>query len=211
MPILLSEAIQTNLPQQQQHESTSPPQPTGNIPSTTTSSTTTGSSSRQKWFSCEDEYKQKARRWLDEKTIESMTNKRNPYIEIREYSWVEEKERKAVRHLVGKEIRDKCRPEFDEYHDCVQGCFMSVSKCEPMYDDVKRCLNQYQNNQQLLIREAEMISQREHSGTGLLKMKQRAKYNRFIDNPEVSHGGWLPRSQAASSCTEEQAMNSKFV
>ena len=71
-------------------------------------------------------------------------NARIPYFEMREVEVQKMSEESIAKQIVGKEIRDLCRPEIDEYIDCVTDRVLSVLKCKPLSLKMRKCMAKYE-------------------------------------------------------------------
>jgi COX assembly protein 1 len=71
-------------------------------------------------------------------------NQRIPYFEMREVEVQKMSEEGIARQMVGKEIRDLCRPEIDEYVDCLTDRMFTVLKCKPLALRMRRCVAKYE-------------------------------------------------------------------
>ena len=71
-------------------------------------------------------------------------NSRIPYFEMREVEVQKTSEEGIAKQIVGKEIRDLCRPEIDEYIDCVTDRMFSVLTCKPLALKMRRCVAKYE-------------------------------------------------------------------
>lgn len=69
---------------------------------------------------------------------------RIPYFEMREVEVQKMSEEGIARQIVGKEIRDLCRPEIDEYVDCITDRMFTVLKCKPLALRMRRCVAKYE-------------------------------------------------------------------
>jgi len=110
--------------------------------------------------------------------IHQKTEMRIPYFEARESMELEQKEIKAVRAKIGEELREHCRPEIDEYVDCMVGRIWTVLRCKPHAREMRRCLQRIETPEFVEKRMGELLEERERNGTSLLKTKERAKYNK---------------------------------
>jgi COX assembly protein 1 len=71
-------------------------------------------------------------------------NARIPYLEMREVEVQKMSEESIARQIVGKEIRDLCRPEIDEYIDCVTDRMFSILTCKPLALRMRKCVAKYE-------------------------------------------------------------------
>ena len=71
-------------------------------------------------------------------------NARIPYFEMREVEAQKISEESIAKQMVGKEIRDLCRPEIDEYIDCVTDRMFTVLKCKPLALTMRKCVAKYE-------------------------------------------------------------------
>jgi COX assembly protein 1 len=71
-------------------------------------------------------------------------NQRIPYLEMREVEVQKMSEEGIAKQIVGKEIRDLCRPEIDEYVDCLTDRMFTVLKCKPLALRMRRCVAKYE-------------------------------------------------------------------
>ena len=69
---------------------------------------------------------------------------RIPYLEMREVEVQKMSEESIARQIVGKEIRDLCRPEIDEYIDCVTDRMFSILTCKPLALRMRKCVAKYE-------------------------------------------------------------------
>jgi COX assembly protein 1 len=69
---------------------------------------------------------------------------RIPYLEMREVEVQKMSEEGIAKQIVGKEIRDLCRPEIDEYVDCLTDRMFTVLKCKPLALRMRRCVAKYE-------------------------------------------------------------------
>jgi len=110
--------------------------------------------------------------------VQQKTDMRIPYFEARESMELEQKEIKAVRAKIGEELREHCRPEIDEYVDCMVGRIWTVLRCKPHAKEMRRCLKKIETPEYVEKRMTELLEERERKGTSLLKTKDRTKYNK---------------------------------
>merc|ERR1712139_397401 len=94
---------------------------------------------------------------MDAATIEQNRNRRNPYLEAREAVELEQKERKAAKEQLGREVREICRPEIDEYVDCCVGRLFSIFQCKPHSLRMRRCMNKVETPEWVERRTAEVL------------------------------------------------------
>lgn len=71
-------------------------------------------------------------------------HQRIPYLEMREVEVQKMSEESIARQIVGKEIRDLCRPEIDEYVDCVTDRMFSILTCKPLALRMRKCVAKYE-------------------------------------------------------------------
>lgn len=71
-------------------------------------------------------------------------NARIPYLEMREVEVQKISEETIAKQVVGKEIRDLCRPEIDEYVDCVTDRMWTILKCKPLAMKMRKCVAKYE-------------------------------------------------------------------
>mmetsp|Transcript_35181 Transcript_35181/g.101096 ORF Transcript_35181/g.101096 Transcript_35181/m.101096 type:complete len:189 (-) Transcript_35181:47-613(-) len=128
---------------------------------------------------------------IDQETIAKNRNNRIPYLEAREAVELEQKELKAVRETLGREIREICRPEIDEYIDCCVGRLFTVFQCKPHSLRMRRCMNKVETPEWVEQRTKEVMVERESTGSSLVNnaakgttRERRAMYNKAI-LPEV--------------------------
>jgi COX assembly protein 1 len=69
---------------------------------------------------------------------------RIPYLEMREVEVQKNSEESIAKQIVGKEIRDLCRPEIDEYIDCVTDRMFTILKCKPLSLKMRKCIAKYE-------------------------------------------------------------------
>mmetsp|Transcript_144721 Transcript_144721/g.360784 ORF Transcript_144721/g.360784 Transcript_144721/m.360784 type:complete len:181 (+) Transcript_144721:112-654(+) len=124
---------------------------------------------------------------VDAEVVEKNRNARVPYLEAREAVELEQKELKAVREQLGREIREICRPEIDEYIDCCVGRIFSIFQCKPHSLRMRRCMNKIETPEWVDRRTAELLAEREATGESLINnvgkgatRERRAMYNRAI-------------------------------
>jgi len=123
----------------------------------------------------------------DAETIEKNRHSRIPYLEAREAVELEQKEIKEVRAQLGREVRDICRPEIDEYVDCCVGRLFSIFQCKPHSLRMRRCMNKVETPEWVERRTAELLAEREANGQSLVNntgkgatRERRAMYNNAI-------------------------------
>ncbi|KAF4672613.1 hypothetical protein FOL47_000301 [Perkinsus chesapeaki] len=85
--------------------------------------------------------------------------RRIPYAEVREAVMLERAEEAEVTKIIGAEIRAKCRPEIDEYVDCVTDRYLSLLKCKPIAWKMRRCVKKYETSDFVANRMRERIFQ----------------------------------------------------
>eukprot|EP00397_Hematodinium_sp_SG-2012_P061429 GEMP01081355.1.p1 GENE.GEMP01081355.1~~GEMP01081355.1.p1 ORF type:complete len:222 (+),score=51.62 GEMP01081355.1:39-704(+) len=115
---------------------------------------------------------------VDPALIAEKTSMRVPYFEAKEAMDLEQKEIKAVKEIIGAEIRERCRPEIDEYVDCMVGRLWTVLQCKPMAKEMRRCLKRIETPEYVDRRIAEVLEERQINGTSLLKSKDRSLHNK---------------------------------
>ncbi len=69
---------------------------------------------------------------------------RIPYLEMREVEVHKSSEETIAKQIVGKEIRDLCRPEIDEYIDCVTDRMFTILTCKPLSLRMRKCVAKYE-------------------------------------------------------------------
>merc|ERR1719235_1697736 len=128
---------------------------------------------------------------FDSATITKNRNSRVPYLEAREAVELEHKEWKAAKEKLGFEVREWCRPEIDEYIDCMVDRVFSVLVCKPKAIAMRRCMQKIETPEFVERRMTEILREREESGESLINntgkgrdRKKRAEYNRCFA-PEV--------------------------
>lgn len=124
---------------------------------------------------------------VDRETVDRMRNARMPYLEAREAVELEQKELKAVREEIGREIREVCRPEIDDYVDCCVGRMWTMMQCKKPALIMRRCMKQIETPEYVERRTREILTEREQSGKSILNneaagktRQRRALYNRAI-------------------------------
>mmetsp|Transcript_40944 Transcript_40944/g.64926 ORF Transcript_40944/g.64926 Transcript_40944/m.64926 type:complete len:203 (-) Transcript_40944:84-692(-) len=123
---------------------------------------------------------------FDEETITKNRRGRNAYMEAREAVELEQKERKGAREALGKELREKCRPEIDEYIDCCVGRIFTMFACRPEALKMRVCLKKLEKPEFIEQRMTELLKKREESGESVVNnadgrtRERRALYNRAI-------------------------------
>merc|ERR1719491_1548169 len=124
---------------------------------------------------------------LDEETIRKNRNNRIPYLEAREAVELEQKELKAVREHLGKDIREQCRPEIDEYIDCCVGRIWTMFQCKPHATRMRRCMAKIETPEWVERRTKELLVEREANGESLVNnqakgstRERRSMYNKAI-------------------------------
>mmetsp|Transcript_33176 Transcript_33176/g.50126 ORF Transcript_33176/g.50126 Transcript_33176/m.50126 type:complete len:180 (+) Transcript_33176:60-599(+) len=124
---------------------------------------------------------------LDKEEIDARRNHRNAYMEAREAVELEQKELKAVHEQIGKEIREMCRPEIDEYVDCCVGRVFTLLQCKPYAFRLRRCIAKVETPEFVSRRTKELLAEREANGESILNnatkgttRERRAMYNRAI-------------------------------
>ncbi|CAD2096454.1 hypothetical protein YYG_04606 [Plasmodium vinckei petteri] len=127
-----------------------------------------------------EEEKEKFEKSLPKGFIENNRNNRVPYFEIKESTMIEQKEKKEVQKILALELRDKCRPEIDEYVECSVGRLWTILKCKDLMMQMRNCLKKYENFEYIKYRENQIMEERKKNGTSLFRSNERAKYNRFI-------------------------------
>ena len=131
---------------------------------------------------------------VDMDTVDKNRNRRIPYLEAREAVELEQKELKAVREQIGREIREVCRPEIDEYIDCCVGRVWTMMQCKKYALLMRRCMRKVETPEFVERRTAELLKEREEQGKSIVNnmgkgatRERRALYNRAIlpevDNP----------------------------
>ena len=76
--------------------------------------------------------------------LQEARQQRIPYFEMREVEVQKMSEEGIAKQIVGKEIRDLCRPEIDEYVDCLTDRMFTVLKCKPLALRMRRCVAKYE-------------------------------------------------------------------
>eukprot|EP00928_Gymnodinium_smaydae_P046473 TRINITY_DN30968_c0_g1_i1.p1 TRINITY_DN30968_c0_g1~~TRINITY_DN30968_c0_g1_i1.p1 ORF type:complete len:193 (+),score=37.52 TRINITY_DN30968_c0_g1_i1:61-639(+) len=124
---------------------------------------------------------------VDRDTVDKNRNGRVAYLESREAVALEEKELKAVREEIGREVREACRPEIDDYVDCCVGRVFSMMQCKKPALIMRRCMRQIETPEFVERRTRELLKQREEKGMSFLNnsgkgatRERRALYNRAI-------------------------------
>mmetsp|Transcript_21329 Transcript_21329/g.63650 ORF Transcript_21329/g.63650 Transcript_21329/m.63650 type:complete len:182 (-) Transcript_21329:40-585(-) len=124
---------------------------------------------------------------VDQETVDKNRNARLPYFEAREASMLEQKELAAVHESIGKEVREMCRPEIDEYVDCCVGRMFSFIMCKRQAIVMRRCISKIETPEYIDRRVKELLKEREKSGQSLINNRgagttreRRAMYNKAI-------------------------------
>ncbi|PHJ24903.1 chch domain protein, partial [Cystoisospora suis] len=128
---------------------------------------------------------------LDPELIHERTGRRVEYFEAKVATQYEKKEREAIRKIVGREIREKCRPELDDYYDCMCDRTVTFLACRGYAAAVQKCVKKYENSATLPDRWQEIAREREALGLSLVKRQQRKIYNKYIS--DMDGAGWLPK------------------
>jgi COX assembly mitochondrial protein 1 len=81
---------------------------------------------------------------LTSEKLKEGRNSRVPYLEMREVEVQKIGEESIAKQVVGKEIRDLCRPEIDEYIDCVTDRMFTILKCKPLAMKMRKCVAKYE-------------------------------------------------------------------
>eukprot|EP00747_Dinoflagellata_sp_TGD_P182415 gnl/TRDRNA2_/TRDRNA2_36660_c0_seq1.p1 gnl/TRDRNA2_/TRDRNA2_36660_c0~~gnl/TRDRNA2_/TRDRNA2_36660_c0_seq1.p1 ORF type:complete len:195 (-),score=44.18 gnl/TRDRNA2_/TRDRNA2_36660_c0_seq1:145-729(-) len=128
---------------------------------------------------------------VDQETVGKNRASRVPYLEAREAVELEQKEVKAARAELGREIREACRPEIDEYIDCCVGRIWTMMACKPKAIAMRRCMKKIETPEYVDKRLEEIMRERESAGTSVVNnvrkgatRERRALYNKAI-NAEV--------------------------
>jgi len=128
---------------------------------------------------------------VDAETVRKNREGRVAYLEAREACQLEQKEINAVREQIGKEVRQACAPEIDEYVDCCVGRWFSLMACKPHALRMRRCMKKIETPEYVERRTAELMKERETAGESIVNNQgkgatrgRRAMYNRAI-LPEV--------------------------
>merc|ERR1719329_920367 len=108
-------------------------------------------------------------------------------MEAREAAELEEKERKAAKQVLGKEIREMCRPEIDEYVDCCVGRLWTIMACKREALLMRRCMKNIETPEFVEKRMREIMAEREAAGESIVNnygkgatRERRALYNKAI-------------------------------
>mmetsp|Transcript_21123 Transcript_21123/g.18037 ORF Transcript_21123/g.18037 Transcript_21123/m.18037 type:complete len:214 (-) Transcript_21123:60-701(-) len=112
--------------------------------------------------------------------------RRIPYAEVREAVMLERAEEAEVTKIIGAEIRAKCRPEIDEYVDCVTDRYLSLLKCKPIAWKMRRCVKKYETSDFVANRMRELMAQREEAGTSITRRNELSKANKCFIPKEYS-------------------------
>eukprot|EP00929_Paragymnodinium_shiwhaense_P083768 TRINITY_DN44745_c0_g1_i4.p1 TRINITY_DN44745_c0_g1~~TRINITY_DN44745_c0_g1_i4.p1 ORF type:complete len:213 (-),score=70.24 TRINITY_DN44745_c0_g1_i4:201-839(-) len=122
----------------------------------------------------------------EKEEVDKRRNNRNVYLEAREAVELEQKELKAVHAEIGRELREMCRPEIDDYIDCTVGRIWTVMQCKRESFLMRRCLKKAETPEFVEKRTMELLKEREESGESLVNnasganRERRALYNRAI-------------------------------
>eukprot|EP00920_Eleutheroschizon_duboscqi_P010711 GHVT01025121.1.p1 GENE.GHVT01025121.1~~GHVT01025121.1.p1 ORF type:complete len:217 (-),score=13.51 GHVT01025121.1:2018-2668(-) len=117
--------------------------------------------------------------------------------ELREALYIQDKEKKAVREILGKEFRDICRAEIDEYVDCnASHPWAFLTRCRSQAKTMRQCLSSIETPEYVHKRELELMEQRECDGTSLVRKADRSQHNRWMQKQGVD--GWLPSAPVSS-------------
>ncbi|EPR64855.1 putative CHCH domain protein [Toxoplasma gondii TgCatPRC2] len=123
--------------------------------------------------------------------IHQSTRRRIEYFEAKQATHYEKKENDAIRKQIGKEIRDKCRPELDEYYDCMCDRTFTFIACRRYAEAVQKCVKKYEEPEAMNKRWEEVAQEREALGLSRINRRQRKYYNKYITDLDGS--GWLPK------------------
>ena len=85
-------------------------------------------------------------------------------IQEREAAMFAQSERKRADQKITQDLRDKCRPEVDEYVDCTTGRFLSIVACKDLAMKMRRCLVKYKGAVDIEQRRAELVKEMEDQG-----------------------------------------------
>jgi len=118
--------------------------------------------------------------WVPPEIVAEGRENRIPYFEAKEAMDLEMKELKEVRKQIGTELREHCRPEIDEYVDCMVGRIWTVLQCKPHAKEMRRCLKKLETPEYIEKRTKELLLERERNGTSILKSKARGNYNKLF-------------------------------
>eukprot|EP00916_Digyalum_oweni_P017269 GHVL01028248.1.p1 GENE.GHVL01028248.1~~GHVL01028248.1.p1 ORF type:complete len:195 (-),score=34.52 GHVL01028248.1:21-605(-) len=135
---------------------------------------------------------------------------RHPYFESREEQYLETKERTQAEHLLGRQIRDACRAEIDEYIDCMTPKFLTVYKCRGLCEKMRRCVRKIETPEYVERRLREIMAEREANNTSLIRRTEIAAANSLIDPTEYAqHRQMLQRQKEAEQEAQKKMLESK--
>ncbi|PFH35549.1 hypothetical protein BESB_052000 [Besnoitia besnoiti] len=134
--------------------------------------------------------------------IHDRTRHRVEYFEAKQATHYEKKERDAIRTQIGKEIRDKCRAELDDYYDCMCERTFTFVACRSFAAAVQKCIKKYERPEVMDKRWQEIALEREALGLSRINRRQRKYYNKYIS--DVDGSGWLPRRKTETTGPGDQ-------
>lgn len=135
--------------------------------------------------------------------IHQRTRRRVEYFEAKQATHYEKKENDAIRAQIGKEIRDKCRPELDDYYDCMCERTFTFIACRSYAAAVHKCIAKYEKPEVMKARWEEVAREREALGLSRINRRQRKYYNKYISDLDGS--GWLPAKTEATGTGDKEA------
>jgi len=119
--------------------------------------------------------------------IERNRDKRSAYFQVREATQLELKELKEAHFEVGCELREKCRPEIDDYMGCCTDRLFSIYRCNEPAIIMRKCLKKVETREFVDARTNQILQQRKEDGRSLIRSDERALYNSCFlpDNAET--------------------------
>lgn len=82
----------------------------------------------------------------DSEKLKARRKTRVPYGELREYEFVSENILNEAKLVIGEEIREMCRPEYDDYVECNVSHFWSQRPCLGLLKHLRKCLTKYEKH-----------------------------------------------------------------
>merc|ERR1712032_1021758 len=106
--------------------------------------------------------------------------RRLPYFEAREAITVQRREFEVIDKIIGAETREKCRPEIDDYVNCMVDRYFTLTKCTALCHKMRRCMKYYETPEAVAKRRQEIMNERLDLGCSLLRAEERAQYNKMF-------------------------------
>ncbi|XP_026192762.1 uncharacterized protein LOC34618938, partial [Cyclospora cayetanensis] len=84
---------------------------------------------------------------LNPQVVAARTAARVPFFEVKELAELEKKELKAIKEIIGKEVRDLCRESLDDYVECMSSRTLTFLRCRGLAREARGCVAKFETQE----------------------------------------------------------------